>query len=167
LIHTGYILWDRAVHGERFAGDTPRKIAADLKSELSPEDSIYVLGFQPLVYYLTGAKLATRFAFTGLPHRDYPGRDGCPWVEQKAEMQRVLDSRPSFIVVEDGVFLRELEPTVKAILTERLAKDYRLRRRYEQHFLHHLYPFERFVMNGGAPAELYERAGDDRLSFVR
>jgi hypothetical protein len=167
LIHTGYILWDRFVQGERFAGDTPRRIAADLKRELREGDSIYVLGFQPLVYYLSGAKLATRFAFTGLPHRDLPGRDGCPWVEQAVEMQRVLDSRPSFIVVEDGVFLRELEPTVKAILTERLAKDYRLRRRYEQHFLHHLYPFERFVMNGGAPAELYERAGDDRLSFVR
>ncbi len=156
LIHTAYILWDRVVQGERFAGDTPRRIAADLKPELSPQDSIYVLGFQPLVYYLTGAKLATRFAFTGLPHRDYPGRDGCAWVEQKVEMQRVLDSRPRFLVVEDGVFVQELTPAVKSILTERLARDYRLRKRYEQHYLHHLYPFERFVMNGGAPVDLYE-----------
>jgi hypothetical protein len=34
LIHTGYVLWDRVVRGERFAGDTPRRIAADLKPEL-------------------------------------------------------------------------------------------------------------------------------------
>ena len=167
LIHTGYILWDRVVHGERFAGDTPRRIAADLKSDLGPEDSLYVLGFQPLVYYLTGAKLATRFAFTGLPHRDYPGRDGCPWVEQKVEMQRVLDSRPRFLVVEDGVFLHELDPAVKSVLTERLARDYRLRKRYEQHYLHHLYPFERFVMNGGAPADLYELAKYDQTSSAQ
>jgi hypothetical protein len=167
LIHTGYILWDRVVHGERFAGDTPRRIAADIKPELRPDDSLYVVGFQPLVYYLTGAKLATRFAFTGLPHRDYPGRDGCPWVEQKVEMQRVLDTRPRFIVVEDGVFFHQLDPAVKSILVERLASDYRLRKRYEQHHLHHLYPFERFVMNGGAPAEVYELAGDSRLSSVQ
>jgi hypothetical protein len=61
-------------------------------------------------------------------------------------------------VVEDGVFVHDLRPAVKAILTERLARDYRLRKRYDQHYLHHLYPFERFVMNGGAPAELYEVA---------
>ncbi|WP_202058438.1 ArnT family glycosyltransferase [Microvirga aerilata] len=167
LIHTGYILWDRVVHGERFAGDTPRRIAADIKPELRPDDSLYVVGFQPLVYYVTGAKLATRFAFTGLPHRDYPGRDGCPWVEQKVEMQRVLDSRPRFIVVEDGIFFHQLDPAVKSILVERLASDYRLRRRYEQHHLHHLYPFERFVMNGGAPAEVYELARDSRLSSAQ
>jgi hypothetical protein len=164
LIHTGYILWDRLVRGERFAGDTPRRIAADLKPELRPDDSLYVLGFQPLVYYLTGAKIATHFAFTGLPHRDYPGRDGCPWVEQKVEMQRVLDSKPRFIVVEDGVFFHELDPAVKSIFTERLATDYRLRKRFEQHYLHNLYPFERFVMNGGAAADLYELLRDDRSS---
>jgi hypothetical protein len=167
LIHTGYILWDRLFQGERFAGDTPRRIAADLKPELGPDDSIYVIGFQPLVYYLTGARPATRFAFTGLPHRDYPGRDGCSWVPQKVEMQRVLDSKPRFIVVEDGVFVDELDPAVRTILDERLARDYRLRNRYEQHYLHQLYPFERFVMNGGAPAELYELAGDERLSLLR
>jgi hypothetical protein len=156
LIHAGYILWDRIVEGERFAGDTPRRIAADLRPELQSNDAVYVVGFQPLVYYLTGAQLATRFAFTGLPHRDYPGRDGCPWVDQSVEMQRVLDSKPRFIVVEDGIFVHELRPAVKTMLTERLARDYRLRKRYDQHYLHHLYPFERFVMNGGAPAEVYE-----------
>jgi hypothetical protein len=78
----------------------------------------------------------------------------------------VLDSRPRFIVVEDGVFVDQLDPAVKAVLDERLARDYRLRKRYEQHHLHHLYPFERFVMNGGAPAELYELAGDERLSLL-
>ncbi len=156
LLHTVYILKDRFIAGEAWAGDTPRRIAADLRPVLRPSDALYVVGFQPLVYYLTQAKLATRFAFTGLPHRDFPGRDGCPWVDQRVEMQRVLDSRPRFIVVEDGIFFHELRPDVKSILTQRLTRDYRLMKRYDQHYMHHLYPFERFVMNGGAPAEVYE-----------
>jgi hypothetical protein len=45
---------------------------------------------------------------------------------------------------------------VKSILTDRLAADYRLRSSYEMHIAHHLYPFQPFVMNGGAPAEVYE-----------
>ncbi len=158
LIHSGYILAERWGGGERFAGDTPRRIAADLRPRVGPEDRLYVVGFQPLVYYLTGARPATRFAFTGLPHRDHPGRDGCPWVDQETEMRRVLDSAPRFVVVEDGIFLHDLRPPVRAVLDERLARDYRLLKRYEQHHLHHLYPFERFVMNGGAPALVYERA---------
>jgi hypothetical protein len=164
LIHSIYILRDRFIGGERWAGDTPRQIAAELRPILEEGDTLYVVGFQPLVYHLTGAKLATRFAFTGLPHRDYPGRDGCPWVEQAVAMQRILDSRPRFIVVEDGIFFHELRPEVKSLLTERLAKDYRLRKRFEQHHLHHLYPFERFVMNGGAAAELYELVEDSASS---
>jgi hypothetical protein len=119
---------------------------------------MYVVGFQPLIYQLTGARPATRFAFTGLPHRHYPGRDGCPWVEPKAELARVLDGKPRFVVVEDGVFLHDLPPDERALLDERLGRDYRLVRRYEQHVMHRLYPFERFVMNGGAAVALYERA---------
>jgi Dolichyl-phosphate-mannose-protein mannosyltransferase len=159
LLHSFYILRERLVSGDLWAGDTPRRIAADLQPDLGPTDTIYVVGFQPILYYLTQAEPATRFAFTGLPHRDYPGRDGCPWVEPRAEMQRIMDLRPKVIVVEDGVFFRELDPEIKSLLTRRLAEDYRLRKRYEQHDLHQLYPFERFVMNGGAAAEVYERVG--------
>jgi hypothetical protein len=85
-----------------------------------------------------------------------PVRDGCTWVEPRVEMQRILDSRPKFIVVEDGIFFRELAPEIKSLLTDTLAGNYRLKKHYAQHYMHHLYPFERFVMNGGAPADVYE-----------
>jgi hypothetical protein len=42
-------------------------------------------------------------------------------------------------------------------LDENLETNYRKVKSYDQHFAHHLYPFERFVMNGGAPADLYEQ----------
>ncbi len=161
LLHTIYVLKDRLITAERWAGDTPRQVAADLASVLQPGDTIYVVGFQPIIYYMTQTRPATRFAFTGLPHRDYPGRDGCPWVEPRVEMQRILAARPKMIVVEDGIFFRELAPEVKSLLMHSLATDYRLRKRYEQHYMHHLYPFERFVMNGGAPVEVYELVAGD------
>ena len=124
------------------------------------------MGFQPIVYFLTQASIPTRFAFTGLPSRDFPGRDGCPWVDQATEMQRILDPRPSFIVVEDGIFFHELMPQMKSQLTDALATDYRHVRRYDLHYLHGLFPFERAVMNGGAAADLYEgsRRAEARLS---
>lgn len=160
LVHAAYIVRDRLA-GETWAGDTPRRIAADLKPDLRPGDAVYVVGFQPAVYFLTGAEIPTRFAFTGMPHFHAPGRDGCPWVEPAVEMRRILDSRPRFIVIERGIFLHELRPDVRALLDEGLARDYRLRSSFEQHFIHHLYPFERFVMNGGAPADIYELATEE------
>ena len=91
-----------------------------------------------------------------MPSFLHPGRDGCPWIEPAVEMRRILDNLPRFIVVERGIFYAEMPMDVRRILDERLIRDYRVRARYEQHFAHQLYPFERFVMNGGAPADVYE-----------
>jgi hypothetical protein len=156
LANAVHVLQDRLVRGEAWAADTPRQVAADLKGVLRPGDAIYEIGFLPIVYHLTGARIPTRFAFTGLPHVRYAGRDGCPWVPQEVEMKRVLDTRPRFIVIEQGVFYAELKPAVNAILQERLTRDYVLRWRYDMHWIHRLYPFERFVLNAAAGAEVYE-----------
>jgi hypothetical protein len=157
-----YVARDRYLGGEAWAGDAARKVAADLKPDLRPEDAVYVVGFMPIVYYLTGARIPTRFAFTGLPNQHFPDRDGCPWVEPAEEMRRILEQRPRFIVVEQGVFFRELRPDIKALLLERLAGEYRLRASFGQHPVHHLYPFARFVMNGATAADVYERVEPPR-----
>jgi 4-amino-4-deoxy-L-arabinose transferase-like glycosyltransferase len=158
LVHNLHVLHDRVARGKAWAGDTPRRIAADLRPALRPGEAIYQVGFLPIVYHLTGAAIPTRFAFTGLPHRRYPGRDGCAWVPREIELRRVLDARPRFVVVEDGVFYAQLDPAVKAMLDRRLARDYRLWRRYDMHPIHKLHPFERFVLNAAAGAWVYELA---------
>ena len=48
------IIKDRLA-GDTWAGDTPRRIAADLKPMLQPDDKLYVVGFQPAICFLTGA----------------------------------------------------------------------------------------------------------------
>jgi hypothetical protein len=156
LIHSILIVRDRLA-GETWAGDTPRHIAADLKPVLREGDAVYVVGFQPVVYVLTGAAIPTRFAFTGLPHSQVPGRDGCPWIDPATELRRILQGQPRFIIVERGIFVEEMRPDVLRILNEHLARDYRLRRRFDRHPIHYAYPFEPFVMNGSSPADVYER----------
>jgi hypothetical protein len=164
VVNALHVARDRHLRGEAWAGDVPRQVAADLRRRLRPGDALYQVGFLPVVYHLTGAAIPTRFAFTGLPHRSHAGRDGCPWVPQAEEMRRVLDTRPRFVVVEQGAFYEELEPPVRTLLDDRLARDYRLLKSYPPHPIHRLYPFERFVMNGGATVELYERADPVRTS---
>ena len=109
LMNSFYVMRARLIEGEAWAGDMPRQVAADLAPQLEAEDAIYVVGFQPIIYYLTDARIPTRFAFTGMPHFITPGRDGCPWVEPLVEMERILAQKPRFIVVEDGVFYRRAE----------------------------------------------------------
>ena len=161
IVNAAYVARDRHLGGETWAGDAARQVAADIRRDLRPGDAVYVVGRMPIVYHLTGAEIPTRFAFTGLPSRLYPGRDGCPWVEPAAEMRRVLDTRPRFIVVERGVFLEELPPDTKGPLLERLAAEYRPRASFGQHWVHRLFPFERSAMNGDAAADVYELARDD------
>jgi hypothetical protein len=45
---------------------------------------------------------------------------------------------------------------VRRMLDRNLEYNYRKVKFYDQHPIHHEYPFERFVMNGGAPVDLYE-----------
>jgi 4-amino-4-deoxy-L-arabinose transferase-like glycosyltransferase len=158
IVNALYIARDRYIWGEAWAGDAARQVAANLQPDLRPEDAVFVVGFMPIVYYLTVARIPTRFAFTGLPNRLYPGRDGCPWVAPKLEMQRILTTKPRFIVVEQGVFFEELPPDIKGLLVDQLERHYRLRARFPRHPIHLAYPFERFVMNGATAAEVHEWA---------
>lgn len=156
MVNTAYVLRDRYLDGKRYAADTPQQVAADLEQDLRPGDAIYQIGFHPVIYHLTGAVIPTRFAFTGLPHHSFEGRDGCPWVEPKIEAQRVLDTRPRFVTIEQGAFWKNLDPTVKGIIQERLDRDYRLRASYDMHWLHTLYRMERFVNNSAGGSQVYE-----------
>ena len=157
IMNALYVARDRYLWGQTWHGDAARQIAADLRPELRPDDAIYVVGFMPILYYLTGAKIPTRFAFTGLPATVYKGRDGCPWVPPEVELQRILDSNPRFIVVEQGIFYKDMDPPLKTMIDDRLTSQYRLQKTYDQAFIHRLYPFQRFVMNGAASAKVYER----------
>lgn len=156
MVNTAYVLRDRYIYGEAHAADTPAQVAAFIKPQLRPDDTLYQIGFHPILYHLTGAEPPTRFAFTGLPHRTQAGRDGCPWVEPAVEAQRVLDTRPRFVAVEQGAFWDGLEPAAKSVIQARLDRDYTLRASFPMHWIHQAYPFERFVNNAAGGSQVWE-----------
>jgi 4-amino-4-deoxy-L-arabinose transferase-like glycosyltransferase len=102
--------------------DTPRRMAALMNEELNPGDTIFVPNYQPVVYFLTNARLPTRFPFpvhlTG-SHATLAG------VDTDAEVARILASRPRFIVLDRSEWFG-MRASAMAMLGEALEEGYEL-----------------------------------------
>lgn len=102
--------------------DTPRRMAALMNEELNPGDTIFVPNYQPVVYFLTNARLPTRFPFpvhlTGSFNR-------LAGVDTDAEVARILASRPRFIVLDRSEWFA-MRASAMAMLTEALEENYEL-----------------------------------------
>jgi len=101
-----------------FLGIRARHIARYLKGQISPQDSIYVVNGQPIVYFLAKAQLPTRYVFPALiisepisrvANVDYPG-----------EVERILDKAPRAVLIRDD---NEGNTRVNEIRA-RLQRDY-------------------------------------------
>jgi hypothetical protein len=109
-------------------GDRSATVAAALRERLQPADEIYVVGRTLGVYYLTERRSPTRFAFAEHLWMGYAPVDGA------AELERILERRPTFIVLDDLWLPGVLPPQtardrVLGILHEILARDYVLDQR--------------------------------------
>ncbi|MCG8591474.1 MAG: glycosyltransferase family 39 protein [Proteobacteria bacterium] len=89
-----------AVHGDFHRDDVPRHVAAAIRAELQPGDSLYVYNYQHVVYHLAGGAIPTRFPFS-LHLLSKPGAAALE-VDQSDEIRRIMDSRPRFVVVKEG-----------------------------------------------------------------
>ncbi|MGE5784087.1 MAG: ArnT family glycosyltransferase [Myxococcales bacterium] len=72
-----------------------RKVAEWVEQNTEPRDAILVWGFEPVIYWLTGRRPATRFIYN-VPQRS-------PWqteVSQRIYFDEVRASRPTAIVVQ-------------------------------------------------------------------
>lgn len=79
--------------GDWAVADTARLVARDLALELEGRAPIFVFDHDPVIYYLAGAAVPTRFAHPGLWYKGAWGR-----FDPSAELERVLDAEPRFIV---------------------------------------------------------------------
>ncbi len=93
-------------------------IARYLKGQISPQDHIYVVNGQPIVYFLAKAQLPTRYVFPALiisepisrvANVDYPG-----------EVERILDKAPRAVLIRDD----NEENTRVNEIRARLERDY-------------------------------------------
>jgi len=99
-------------------GDVNVNIARYLKGQISPQDHIYVVNGQPIIYFLAGAQLPTRYVFPPLiiseaisrvANVDYPG-----------EVERILDKAPRAVLIRDD----NDENTRVNEIRARLQRDY-------------------------------------------
>jgi 4-amino-4-deoxy-L-arabinose transferase-like glycosyltransferase len=82
---------------EKYWADVPAQIANYIKPELKTDDYIYIPDNEIIVYYLTQAKLPTRYVFPPLlmVHDDMPA---IARVDPLSELQRILHKQPVFII---------------------------------------------------------------------
>lgn len=102
--------------------DTPRRMAALMNEELNPGDAIFVPNYQPVVYFLTNARLPTRFPF---PVHLTGGFSNLAGVDTDAEVARILAARPRFIVLDRSEWFA-MRASAMAMLTEALEEGYEL-----------------------------------------
>lgn len=114
-IQKSYIPWISAYVTQ---GDVNVNVARYIKGQISPQDYIYVVNWGPTIYFLTHARLPTRFVFpsfilddsySSMANVDYPG-----------EVERIFSKTPRAVVMRDG----DEENARVNDIKERLKDDY-------------------------------------------
>jgi hypothetical protein len=77
-------------------GDPPAIISNYLKMQIKPNDYIYVVDYESIVYFLTPSKIPTRYAFTPfLQTKDLAAIAG---VDPVSEMHLIMKKKPSYLI---------------------------------------------------------------------
>ena len=76
--------------------ETCYKVAGYLKKDLSPEDYIFVCNDITIVYFLTEAKIPTRYPYTDLMING--AIYGYKWIKTVDEVKKALDKNPAYII---------------------------------------------------------------------
>lgn len=78
--------------------DVPRTIAHEIKSQLTADDYVFVVDYQPVIYWLTAARLPTNHVF---PMDWSPLFADATGVKPLPELELVFSLQPRFVVVTD------------------------------------------------------------------
>jgi hypothetical protein len=105
---------------QRGEGAEVSAIAAFIKPQL--RDCLFVFDGEPVLYYLTGSCLPTRYAFPS--HLNDPREAGAIGVDQWTEVNRILGERPRFVVSSLAPRNRA-DPRVWNALAAELNRHYR------------------------------------------
>lgn len=90
-------IFNRGIRGDRFWGDKLAHLASELNSRMPAGASIYVVDTSPILYFLTRAKLPTRYVFPPL----LIGRQDMPditSIDRVQEVERIFDQHPALVV---------------------------------------------------------------------
>jgi 4-amino-4-deoxy-L-arabinose transferase-like glycosyltransferase len=100
--------------------DRPRQVAAYLREEMSPDDSIYLSNYKQILYYLLHKESPTKYIHPTLLSN--PDRARLFGIDGNKEIERIIDSKPTWVVVKNPYpFLLGL-----------IGKDYRAEKSFFQ-----------------------------------
>jgi hypothetical protein len=105
---------DRATSGVPETGDPPALAARYIRGKAAPGDRVYVVDYQPVIYYLLDLPAPTRYAFP--PFLADTTLNRVANVDAPRELRRILASAPRFLVLgrplSNAAFYRVLDPLV-------------------------------------------------------
>jgi hypothetical protein len=97
LLFAGKQIYFRGIKGRAYWEDRPAAVAAYLAPRLRAGDAIYVVDDEPVIYFLTGARLPTRFVFPPflVRRKELPDITG---VAPLTELTRIMGERPAYVI---------------------------------------------------------------------
>ena len=115
------VLLPRLEHGiGLLQPDPPQRVAAALNAALLPGETIFVVNWHPLLYFLTHTVAPTRYVLPSHLTGRFAEVTG---IDAEAEVARILATRPRFIVLDSGRW-GQVRPAAQALVTEVLERDY-------------------------------------------
>jgi hypothetical protein len=102
--------------------DVPRQVAAVIRSDPQPEPTAWVVNSEPVIYFLAGIPIPTRFPF---PPHVVGGQSGFTRNDPSTEVTRILRTHPRYLVVDEGRW-GEVRASLQATIRDTLTRDYAL-----------------------------------------
>lgn len=102
--------------------DASARVASAIRAEMQPGDVVFVANHQPVIYFLTGSPLPTRFPFPAHLTGAFGNLAG---EDMDAEVARVMATRPRFVVLDRGYWFM-VRPGAERVISATLAADYTL-----------------------------------------
>src|SRR5258708_22654636 len=103
--------------------DMPRQVAKILRSDPVPGATAWVVNSEPVIYFLSGIPIPTRFPFPPSLVGSYSGYNGS---QPEIEVHRILAARPRYLIVGSNWNL--IESALRPIIRSGIDSEYRLLR---------------------------------------
>jgi hypothetical protein len=102
--------------------DPVQEVAAAIRQDLAPGESIFVVNYHPVLYFMTGAELPTRYIFPAQLTGNHYQVTG---IDPEEEVRRILGTQPRMIILDRGWWW-SIRPEAAALIEAALADDYEL-----------------------------------------
>ena len=110
----GRIFYNREILGDKYWGDESMAAAMYVKERVKPEDYVYLIVGQPIIYHLIGSKIPTEYAFP--PHYIDEGQRKLSLIDPENEIKKVMEKKPAYIIslrVESVDYYRLMMPILE------------------------------------------------------